>query len=110
MGRTTAIVMITAMLDELFYIVMVPVVILVIGMDNLFIGDAGFLMNLGGKQAFIFGYSFILILTLVITSAIFIVPTGARTLNKISPCFAKRLGSVVNCLIFGNLPPKSVDP
>jgi uncharacterized protein (TIRG00374 family) len=78
MGRTTAIVMITAMLDELFYIVMVPVVILVIGIDNLFIGDAGFLMNLGGKQAFIFGYAFILLLTVIITSAIFVIPRGFK--------------------------------
>lgn len=78
MGRTTAIVMITAMLDELFYIIMVPIVILFIGIDNLFIGDAGFLMNLGGKQAFIFGYLFIFLLTLIITSAIFISPNGFK--------------------------------
>jgi uncharacterized protein (TIRG00374 family) len=78
MGRTTAIVMITAMLDELFYITMVPLVILVIGLDNLFITDAGFLMGLGGKQAFIFGYIFILILTTIITSAIFISPRGFK--------------------------------
>lgn len=80
MGRTTAIVMVTAMLDELFYITMVPVVILVIGIDNLFITDTGFLMNLGGKQAFIFGYVFILGLTTIITSAIFISPHGFKKL------------------------------
>ena len=80
MGRTTAIVMITAMLDELFYITMVPVVILVIGIDNLFVSDAGFLMNLGGEQAFIFGYIFILALTTIITSAIFISPKGFKKL------------------------------
>jgi len=78
MGRTTAIVMITAMLDELFYITMVPVVILVIGIDNLFVSDAGFLMNLGGQEAFIFGYVFILTLTTIITSAIFISPNGFK--------------------------------
>lgn len=78
MGRSTAIVMITAMLDELFYITMVPIVILVIGMDSLFVTDAGFLMNLGGKQAFIFGYIFILCLTLIITSAIFVSPKGFK--------------------------------
>ena len=78
MGRTTAIVMITAMLDELFYITMVPVVILVIGIDNLFVSNAGFLMNLGGQQAFIFGYVFILSLTTIITSAIFISPKGFK--------------------------------
>jgi uncharacterized protein (TIRG00374 family) len=78
MGRTTAIVMITAMLDELFYITMVPVVILVIGLDSLFVTEAGFLMNLGGKQAFIFGYVFILSLTTIITSSIFISPKGFK--------------------------------
>ncbi len=78
MGRSTAIVMITAMLDELFYITMVPIVILVIGMDRIFVTDAGFLMNLGGKQAFIFGYIFILCLTLIITTAIFISPNSFK--------------------------------
>lgn len=78
MGRTTAIVMITAMLDELFYIVMVPLVILFIGVERLFIGDAGYLMNLGGMQAFIFGYMFILLLTTAITYAIFVNPKGFK--------------------------------
>lgn len=78
MGRTTAIVMITAMLDELFYILMVPVVILLIGIDNLFVDDNAFFLNLGGEQAFIFGYSFILLLTLIITSAVFISPKGFK--------------------------------
>jgi len=80
MGRTTAIVMITAMLDELFYITMVPVVILVIGIDNLFVSNGGFLMNLGGQEAFIFGYVFILTLTTIITSAVFISPKGFKRL------------------------------
>lgn len=74
MGRTTAIVMITAMLDELFYIFMVPVVVLIIGIDDLFVRNAGLLMNLGGTEAFLFGYLFILSLTLIITFAIFIAP------------------------------------
>ena len=78
MGRTTAIVMVTAMLDELFYITMVPIVILFIGIENIFIADAGFLMNLGGMQAFIFGYSFILLLTAIISAAIFISPGGFK--------------------------------
>ncbi len=78
MGRTTAIVMITAMLDELFYIFMVPVVVLLIGIDELFVRNAGLLMNLGGIEAFLFGYLFILSLTLVITIAIFIAPVGFK--------------------------------
>ncbi|HSG68307.1 MAG TPA: lysylphosphatidylglycerol synthase transmembrane domain-containing protein [Bacteroidales bacterium] len=78
MGRTTAIVMITAMLDELFYIFMVPFVVLIIGIDELFVRNAGLLMNLGGIEAFLFGYLFILGLTLVITFAVFIGPKGFK--------------------------------
>jgi uncharacterized protein (TIRG00374 family) len=80
MGRTTAIVMVTAMLDELFYILMVPLVILVIGIDTLFVSEAGFLMNMGGKQAFLFGYLFILCLTTIIILAIFVSPKGFKSL------------------------------
>lgn len=42
--------------------------------------------------------------------AIFIDPTGARTLISISPLFANREGAVVYCLTEGNLIPKSVHP
>ena len=42
MGRTTAIVMITAFLDEMFYILMVPVIIILVGYKSLFITDANF--------------------------------------------------------------------
>ena len=78
-GRSTAVVMITALLDELFYIVMVPIVILIVGLNNLFVESGSFMMNLGSEGVFIAGYAFILLLTLIILTGVFISPKGLKT-------------------------------
>ncbi len=87
MGRTTAIVMTTALLDELFYIIMVPVVILIVGTHSLFVTDAGeyvlFDTRFGTQGVFIIGYVFILILTSIILYGIFINPWGSKRLLMI---------------------------
>lgn len=76
-GKSTALVMITALLDELFYIVTVPVVLLFIGTQYLFPIELqkeilGF--TLSAKGVFIIGYCFILMLTLIITLGVFVNP------------------------------------
>ncbi len=76
-GKATAIVMITALLDELFYILMVPMVFVFINMENLFINTEFELFNIGTfptTTIFIIGYSFIFLLTSIITLAIFVRP------------------------------------
>ena len=82
MGRTTAVVFITALLDELFYIFMVPVVVLIAGYKNLFIAEADSFLNssLGVIGLFILGYLFILVLTSIIVYGIFINPRGLKWL------------------------------
>ncbi len=65
MGKSTAIVMITALLDELFYIVMVPTIILILGYSATFENLAYFV------PFFIAGYIFILALTSIIFSGVF---------------------------------------
>ncbi|MBU2650339.1 MAG: flippase-like domain-containing protein [Bacteroidetes bacterium] len=77
-GKSTAIVMVTAMLDELFYILMVPLILLLIGTSNLFTSSQLFLMNWGSEGVFIAGYVFILLLTTIITYAIFLNPRGFK--------------------------------
>jgi len=80
-GRATAIVMITALLDELFYIVMVPIVILLAGASQLFKSDSSYLFintKLGMQGIFIIGYLFILILTIIISYGVFIKPRGFK--------------------------------
>jgi len=83
MGRTTAIVFITAMLDELFYIIMVPIVILLAGFNNLFMIEGNFLIfssKFGSFGIFVLGYFLILILTSTIIYGIFINPRGFKWL------------------------------
>lgn len=80
-GRSTAIVMITAFLDELFYIITVPVVLLIAGTGSLFTNDEipfFFDTEMGVKGAFVAGYIFILILTSIIIYGVFIKPRGFK--------------------------------
>nr|NQU91359.1 flippase-like domain-containing protein [Bacteroidota bacterium] len=80
-GRSTAIVMITALMDELFYITMVPIVFILAGSSSLFTSESSYLfMNtqLGIEGVFILGYLFILVLTSIITYGVFIKPRGFK--------------------------------
>jgi hypothetical protein len=73
-GRATAIVMITALLDELFYIIMVPLILLFAGTSLLFKSESSFLFinsKLGIQGVFVIGYFFILFLTLIISYGVF---------------------------------------
>jgi uncharacterized membrane protein YbhN (UPF0104 family) len=81
MGKSTAVVMTTAMLDELFYILMVPIVILAVVFQDLFPVDMQkqiFGYTLGTEGIFLVGYGFIVFLTSVISYAIFFRPRGFK--------------------------------
>ncbi len=81
MGRTTAIVLITALLDELFYIIMVPTVIALAGTDNLFLSNGEYLLvntRFGTQGVFVIGYLFIIALTTIIVYGVFINPRGTK--------------------------------
>ncbi len=83
MGRTTAIVMVTALLDELFYIIMVPVIILIVGTEQLFTSGGEYVFfntRFGTQGIFILGYLFILVLTSIIVYGIFLNPRGLKFL------------------------------
>jgi glycosyltransferase 2 family protein len=81
MGRTTAIVMVTAFLDELFYILMVPAIMLIVGAGNLFQTEGEYVLmgtRFGTQGIFAIGYFFILILTTIIIYGIFFNPRGFK--------------------------------
>ncbi|MEQ8324059.1 MAG: lysylphosphatidylglycerol synthase transmembrane domain-containing protein [Vicingaceae bacterium] len=81
LGKSTAVVMTTALLDELFYVIMVPVLILFVGLSDLFpisLEKSLFGFRLGTIGLFVAGYAFILILIVVIAYAIFINPRGLK--------------------------------
>lgn len=82
-GKSTAVVMVSALLDEMFYIIMVPLVLIITGMDNLFptlITKEIFGVTLGPLGIFVIGYLFIVCLTCVIAYAIFFRPRGFKYL------------------------------
>ncbi len=83
LGRSTAVVLSSAFLDELFYIIMVPTIIAIVGVSNLFpdgLDTELFGSVWGSKDVFVLGYCFILFLTSFICYAIFFRPRGFKWL------------------------------
>ena len=77
LGKSTAIVMIASFLDELFYIVAVAVILLVFGNSILQVqGDFGY----DPMLFFYIGYGVIIMLTSIISIAIFVIPRGFKML------------------------------
>jgi len=83
LGKSTAIVLVSALLDELFYILTVIVVLLAIGTADLFpvsMEKTLFGISFGTKGIFWMGYLFIVVLTSIILIAVFTVPRGFKYL------------------------------
>lgn len=77
MGKSTAIVLITAIMDELFYITMVPLVFIFLGTAKLFpieLEQEIFGFALKAHYIFWIGYFFIALLVVVLSIAIFFKP------------------------------------
>lgn len=77
MGKATALVMITALLDELFYILVVPVLLLIVGAASLFpleLTKEIFGMRLHITGLFWFAFAVITLITLLLFVAVFIAP------------------------------------
>lgn len=72
LGRSTAIVIITAMLDNLFYVLMIPLVFLFIDQQDLFPRSTG--SDLAVKWVFWIGFLAILSVCLFLFSSIFLAP------------------------------------
>ncbi|MBK8225908.1 MAG: flippase-like domain-containing protein [Flavobacteriales bacterium] len=81
LGRATAIVLVTALMDELFYVIMVPMVFLAVGMDHLFPDslDHAF-WGLPVRTIFWAGYGFILLLVAIIFYSVFFRPRAFKWL------------------------------
>ncbi len=81
MGKSTALVLVTALMDELFYLLMVPLVILMVSTDNLFVlqdEQAFFGMTLNTEGIFWMGYGFLFLLTSIIVLGVFYKPQGFK--------------------------------
>lgn len=80
LGRSTATVFVTALMDELFYIIMVPLVFVIIGPDRLFPAEGLFGVITPGllETLFYIGYGFIVFLTTSILLALFFFPLRTK--------------------------------
>ena len=77
LGRSSAIVLITAMLDEMFYILTVALLLIILGIDLVHTGDA---LPFNPMLFFFLGYAVIITLTTVITLGVFVAPNGIKKL------------------------------
>lgn len=77
LGKSTAIVMITALLDELFYIFVVALILLIYGTEVLHVQE---IFSINITSLFFIGYGFIVMLTTIILCAIFFFPQGFKKL------------------------------
>ncbi len=80
-GKSTAMVMVTALFDQLFYVITVPIVILIIGTQYLFpieLQKEIFGVVFSVKGIFFIGYCVTLLFSLVFIYGIFIKPEGLK--------------------------------
>ena len=80
-GRSTAIVMIATLMDELFYVIITPIIIFLIGSQTAFATEFRFSVagwKFAETDVFLIGYSFMMLLTLFILVAIFFCPKKFR--------------------------------
>lgn len=91
LGRSTAIVLVTTFLDELFYVLIVPIVLILVGTSSLFPEKLSSIFEGNSIQPlnlFLIGFGFILLLVLLLFIALFIAPIWfKRTLMMFSRLF-----------------------
>lgn len=84
LGKSTTIVMITALLDELFFVLMVPLVFFIASGDNLFNVNEEFIATLPfhPQNVFYASYGLIVLYSLFISFGLFVSPTAFKAILK----------------------------
>ncbi|MCL2291052.1 MAG: flippase-like domain-containing protein [Bacteroidetes bacterium] len=77
LGKSTAIIFTTVMLDEIFYIVTVALLLLLLGVNIVHFGDT---LPFNPMVFFFIGYGVIIAMTTMITLGIFVAPNGVKKL------------------------------
>ncbi len=78
LGKSTSTMFVTALMDELFYIIMVPIVFLIAGNVQLFPESIFGIQGFWVKGVFWLGYGFLCLLTVIITLSLFLFPQGFK--------------------------------
>ncbi|WP_051568643.1 lysylphosphatidylglycerol synthase transmembrane domain-containing protein [Crocinitomix catalasitica] len=81
LGKSTAIVMVASLLDNLFYLLLIPIVLFWISFSDLFPADLVWL-NSVGMQLFWLGYGILLVVNAIFFTSVFFSPRIMTTLIK----------------------------
>ena len=80
-GRSVATVLVTALMDEMFYVLAVPALILIVGINAFFPADlSSFWVETGVQTLFYSGYFLTCVVSAIVLSALFISPRGTGKL------------------------------
>jgi hypothetical protein len=78
LGRSVATVLATSLMDEFFYVLVVPLLVLMIGTDAFIPGDLSSTAEMGLRVMFFTGYAIHCVITIVIICVLFIAPSSIR--------------------------------
>ena len=78
LGRSVATVLATSLMDEFFYVLVVPLLVLMIGTDASIPGDLSSTAEMGLMVMFFTGYAIHCVITIVIICVLFIAPSSTR--------------------------------
>ena len=78
LGRSVATVLATSLMDEFFYVLVVPLIVLMIGTDAFIPGDLSSTAEMGLRVMFFTGYAIHCAITVVIIFVLFIAPSSTR--------------------------------
>ena len=77
LGRSVATVLVTALMDELFYVIAVPTTLLFVSLESFFPGETENLWFDSGVQTLFFsGYTLTCLVSIIVVSALFVSPKG----------------------------------
>ena len=79
LGRSVATVLATSLMDEFFYVLVVPFLVITIGMEAFIPADLSSTAELGLRAMFLTGYGIHVVITILIMFVLFIAPSATRS-------------------------------
>ena len=79
LGRSVATVLATSLMDEFFYVLVVPFLVITIGMEAFIPADLSSTAELGLRAMFLTGYGIHVVITILIMFVLFIAPSTTRS-------------------------------
>ncbi len=96
LGRSVSTVLATSLMDEFFYVLVVPLLIIIIGTDAFIPGGLSATAEMGLRVMFFTGYAIHCAITIVILFVLFIPPSAIRSVLLTFLCLSVRKNIALN--------------